>query len=413
MNSSPTRASPILFFKSLEYQSDGDQQANMGRIRAGRRRCLGAALLGLGIGVSCQRSFVVPKVSTSPMQGRDVFLSSVAGMSSWFGIPAQAQAISHQATLTEYCDVNNLITTASEALRVSVNFDEVRRSFCQEDQALTMQDASTLRRRRADLHLPCSIAAVCLIIGNEVLLAALPLLRSTSSTTYIPSPIVLQSALTADDRLGCWSDGPTAEPEARTEQRGTCGAGLSGGGLGHPWSPSALRLFCVAGMVAVGAASVLRGDIYLPFVWQAWPLVTSTSLSCGRRGTYGAGLAPVAVLVTLGRRGRRTSFAWQALHLVTSAFLLCGALGDIHVTFAWQAWHLRRWAGSGGGLGRPCSPWAPRLFCMAGVALGDTCLPFTWQIWRFVALAALGWLWFHTSTHRRKFRNETSDNMDS
>ena len=60
-------------------------------------------------------------------------------------------------------------------------------------------------------------------------------------------------------------------------------------------------------------------------------------------------------------------FAWQARHLATSTVVLrgrCGtwrhipsfcvagmALGDIHLRSAWQASHLRHWAGSGGALG--------------------------------------------------------------
>ena len=40
-------------------------------------------------------------------------------------------------------------------------------------------------------------------------------------------------------------------------------------------------------------------------------------------------------------------------------------------------WH---WAGSGGALGRAWSPVTPRL-CVAGVALGDIHLRFTWQAW--------------------------------
>ena len=54
------------------------------------------------------------------------------------------------------------------------------------------------------------------------------------------------------------------------------------------------------------------------------------------------------------------------------------ALGDIHLDFAWQAWHLWHWAGSGGALGRG---WSPRHFCVAGVALGDIHFRFTWQAW--------------------------------
>eukprot|EP00435_Cladocopium_sp_Y103_P034025 s3120_g8.t1 len=264
----------------------------------------------------------------------------------------------------------------------------------------------------------------------------------------------------------------------------------SGGGLGRRWSPVAPRLFCMAG-VALGdlpsfcVAAVALGDIHVSwrgrrdtygtglalvaalvaagclvhrasFAWQAWHLVTSafllwhawrlvtcTRLSCGKRGTYGAGLALVAALVAAGvalgdirvalawqawhlrhwalvaalaaagvalgdihvpfvwqawlystglalvpalvAAGclvHRASFAWQAWHLVTSVAGV--ALGDIHVSFVWKEWHLRHWAGSGGGLGRRWSPVAPNLFCVAGVALGDICLRFVWQAWHLV-----------------------------
>eukprot|EP00435_Cladocopium_sp_Y103_P045879 s130_g13.t1 len=125
--------------------------------------------------------------------------------------------------------------------------------------------------------------------------------------------------------------------------------------------------------------------------------MTSTTLSCGKRGTYGTGLALVAVLVAAGCLWRRASFAWQAWHLVTSAFVVCVcvagvALGDIHVPFVWQVWHLRHLAGSGGGLGVALTALtglalvaalAPHLFCVAGVAgvaLGDICLRFVWHV---------------------------------
>ena len=94
------------------------------------------------------------------------------------------------------------------------------------------------------------------------------------------------------------------------------------------------------------------------------------------------------------------------------------ALGDMDLHFAWQAWHLQHWAGSGGALGsggrRGClrgrrGTWrhrpslcvagvglmalgwlwwrawvwrAPR--CLAGVALGDSDLHFAWQVWHLV-----------------------------
>ena len=46
------------------------------------------------------------------------------------------------------------------------------------------------------------------------------------------------------------------------------------------------------------------------------------------------------------------------------------ALGDMDPHFAWQAWRLWHWAGSGGALGSQVSPWAPRLFA--------------WQAWHLV-----------------------------
>ena len=56
------------------------------------------------------------------------------------------------------------------------------------------------------------------------------------------------------------------------------------------------------------------------------------------------------------------------------------ALDDIDCYFAWQAWHLWHWVGSGGALGQPwrCDAAA---FCVAGVALRDICLHFVWQAW--------------------------------
>ena len=43
------------------------------------------------------------------------------------------------------------------------------------------------------------------------------------------------------------------------------------------------------------------------------------------------------------------------------------ALGDIDLHFAWQAWHLWHWAGSGGALASRLAPWSPR--------------PLAWQAW--------------------------------
>ena len=56
---------------------------------------------------------------------------------------------------------------------------------------------------------------------------------------------------------------------------------------------------------AVCVAGVALEDIDLHFVWQAWPLATSTCILSGRRGTYGTCLALVARLVPVWRRCRR------------------------------------------------------------------------------------------------------------
>ena len=124
-------------------------------------------------------------------------------------------------------------------------------------------------------------------------------------------------------------------------------------------------------------AGVALGDINVRFAWHAWHLVTSTFTLRGKRGTYGTGLALVACLgaarhfalpfrlVTLSlcmagvarmalgwlwwcawarfsRPGRRATLhgrrgAWRHLPSLRVARV---ALGDIHLHFAWQAWHL-------------------------------------------------------------------------
>ena len=56
-------------------------------------------------------------------------------------------------------------------------------------------------------------------------------------------------------------------------------------------------------------------------------LVTSSFTLCGKRGTDGAGLALVARLVPVCRRGRRGSLCVAGL-----------ALGDVDLQFVWQVW---------------------------------------------------------------------------
>jgi len=81
--------------------------------------------------------------------------------------------------------------------------------------------------------------------------------------------------------------------------------------------------FCVA--------RVALGNINLHFVWQAWHVVTWTSLCV-------AGVA----LMALGWLWWR---AWVPVDAVdTAAFWVAGvALGDMDLHFAWQAWQLVTW----------------------------------------------------------------------
>ena len=120
--------------------------------------------------------------------------------------------------------------------------------------------------------------------------------------------------------------------------------------------------------------------------WQAWHLVTSTFVSRGRRGTWshppssGGALGPELVAgdaaalcvagMALGVIHLR--FAWQAWHLVTSSFVLRGKCGTYGTGQALVA----RWAGLVAG--------DAAAFCVAGVALGDIHLCFAWQAWHLV-----------------------------
>ena len=244
---------------------------------------------------------------------------------------------------------------------------------------------------------------------------------------------LVTSTLTLRGRRGTWWHRPSL-----------CVAGVALMALGWLWWRA---WFPFAAVVAAGVA---LGDIDRHFAWQAWHLVTSTVTLHGRRGTYGTGLALVTRLVPIS--WSPWHFAWQAWYLVTStltlrgrrgtwwhrpslcvagvalialgwlwwrAWFLCAAavdvdrhfgmaLGDIDRHFAWQAWHLWHWAGSGGALGSRLPPWSrrhfarqawrlatsaivsrgrhgtwrhPPLFHVASVALGDIHLRFTWQAW--------------------------------
>ena len=129
------------------------------------------------------------------------------------------------------------------------------------------------------------------------------------------------------------------------------------GALGPAWSPGAPR----------------------HFAWQAWHLVTFTFVLRGRRGTNSHPpsfcVAGVALMVLCGALGPAWSpgaprhFAWQARHLVTFPFVSRGRRGT-HGT-VWRAWS--------GLVARGAAA-----LCVAGVALGDIHLRFTWQAWHLV-----------------------------
>ena len=194
--------------------------------------------------------------------------------------------------------------------------------------------------------------------------------------------------------------------------------------------------FCVAGVALMVLCGALGPDLSpgAPryFAWQAWHLVTSTFVSCGRRGTNSHPpsfcVAGVALMVLCGALGPDLSpgaprhFAWQAWHLVTSTFVsrgrrgtnshppsfcvagvalmvLCGALGpDLSPGaprhFAWQAWHLV--TSTFVSCGRRGTNSHPPSFCVAGVALMVLCgalgpdlspgapRHFAWQAWHLV-----------------------------
>ena len=105
------------------------------------------------------------------------------------------------------------------------------------------------------------------------------------------------------------------------------------------WSPVTPRHF------AWQAWHLVTGHIHLRFAWQAWHLMTSTFVSRGRRGTWSH----------------------------PPSFCVAGV-----------AWH---WAGSGGALGPVLVAGDAAALCVAGVALGDIHLRFTWQVWHVVTSA--------------------------
>ena len=90
------------------------------------------------------------------------------------------------------------------------------------------------------------------------------------------------------------------------------------------------------------------GDIHVLSLWQVWHLQHWAG-SGGALGPACAGLGAVVAAPLL--RARRGTL-WHRPSLCVAGVAHCI---DLH--FAWQAWHSRHWAGSGGALGLGCVWW--------------------------------------------------------
>ena len=187
---------------------------------------------------------------------------------------------------------------------------------------------------------------------------------------------LVTSTVTLRGRRGAWRHRPSLALVARLGRSGRrcrrgCWRGRCGAWCHRP---------------SLGVTAVALGDIDRHFAWQAWHLSHWTG-SGGALGPHWTPLSPRLL-------------AWQVWQLVTSTVALRGrrgawrhrpslcvadvALGDIDRHFAWQAWHLSHWTGSGGALGSPLDAIVATAVGVAGVALGDIDLHFAWQAWRLV-----------------------------
>ena len=135
---------------------------------------------------------------------------------------------------------------------------------------------------------------------------------------------------------------------------------------------------------ALCVAGVAQTHIYCRFAWQAWHKLTSTVVLRGRRGTDGTGWrtwtglgardAAALCVAGVAQPDIQLRFTWQAWHKLTSTFVLRGRRGT-HGT-VWRAW-------SG------FVAWGAAPLCVAGVALGDIHLRFTWQAWHLVTFTLI------------------------
>ena len=97
---------------------------------------------------------------------------------------------------------------------------------------------------------------------------------------------------------------------------------------------------------ALYVAGVAQPHIHLRFTWQAWHNLTSAIVSRGRRGTHGTGWRAWTGLVARDAAGLCVAgvaqphihlhFTWQAWHNLTSTIVSCGRRGT-HGT-GWRAW---------------------------------------------------------------------------
>ena len=225
---------------------------------------------------------------------------------------------------------------------------------------------------------------------------------------HLPSLCVAGVALGDIDRHFAWQAWHLATWTCTLRgRRGTwrhrsslCVAGVALVALGWLWWRAWVPVDAVDA-VALCVAGVALGE---------WHLATWIVTLRGRRGTYGAGMALVARLVPVWRRGRRRCLrgrrgTWRHRPSLCVAGV---ALGDIDRHFAWQAWHLWHWAG----LVAPLVPvwrrgrrrclrgrggtWRRRpSLCVAGVALGDINRHFASQAWHLPTDRHFAWQAWH------------------
>jgi len=84
------------------------------------------------------------------------------------------------------------------------------------------------------------------------------------------------------------------EWQAWRHRRALCVAGVPLTALGWLWWRAWFPVDAVVA-AAVGVAGLALGDMDVHFAWRAWHLATSICILRGRRGTYGTGLALVAM----------------------------------------------------------------------------------------------------------------------